>query len=142
MGSDGLPFTARVGRMDGRVFRETTYSGIIRLEEEALILEYRAEVTEVGDGSMETRRGAIAEQAIPVDVIRSVACSRRLLRRPVLDIELARLGPAEGIPWASGTRVRLRLPRGARRSGRELCTDVSLLKADARLRELGHGDLT
>jgi hypothetical protein len=142
MGPDGLPFTARVGRMDGRVFQETTYGGIIRLKEDALVLEYRAEVTEVGGGSMETRRGAIAEHAIPVDAIRSVTCSRGLLRRPVLDIELARLGPADGIPWAAGARVRLQLPRGGQGSGRELCTDVRLLKADARLRELGQGDLT
>lgn len=141
MGADALPFTATVSGMEGRVYRETKYRGTVRLEQETLVLEYREEVTQMGGGSMDTRQVGVVEVAVPVDAIRSVACSRGFLRRPVLDIELTRLGPAEVVPWAAGTRVRLRLPRAERGGGRELCTDVRLQQADRRLRELGQGDL-
>ncbi|MFO7893004.1 MAG: hypothetical protein R6U63_04655 [Longimicrobiales bacterium] len=139
-----MPFKAAAEEMDGGSYRSTTYEGLLRLEENALVLEYRESVTEVGGetgmGYSQSQSG-VTEVRIPVDAIRSVERKRWLLL-PVMDIELARLGPAEDIPWATGTRIRLRIPFGERHRAGELATDVRLFQADERLRELGEGDLT
>jgi hypothetical protein len=142
---DALPFKAATEDMDGMSYRSVTYEGLLRVEEDALVLEYRESVTEVGGetgmGYAQSQSG-VTEVRIPLDAIRAVERRTRWLFLPVLDIELARLGPAEDIPWAKGTRIRLNVPFGERHRARDLATDTRLLQADARLRELGEGDLT
>lgn len=142
MRSQSIPFSASTSEMDGRVYRERSYTGLVRIDEDGLVLEFREDVTEVAGPSLAQRREGIREVRITVSDIRSIDTSRGVLRRPVVDIELARLGPAEAVPWATGTRIRLTLPRKERARGRALGTDHRLLQADARLRELGEGDLT
>ncbi|MGK7311010.1 MAG: hypothetical protein ACN0LA_02130 [Candidatus Longimicrobiales bacterium M2_2A_002] len=141
---DTLPFAAGTSEMSDTAYRETRYEGLIRLEADALVLEYRESVTDVGGmtglGYAESQSG-VTEVRIPLDAVRSVERRRRWLLLPVLDIELARLGPAEHVPWAKGTRIRLRIPFGERYRAAELATDIRLLQADTRLRELGEGDL-
>lgn len=126
-------------------YRSVTYEGLLRLEADALILEYRESVTEVGGdrgmGYSQSQSG-VTEVRIPVAAVRAVERRNRWLILPVLDIELGRLGPAEDIPWARGTRIRLNVPWGDRHRARDLATDTRLLQADERLRELGEGDLT
>ena len=139
-----IPFTAADSEMDGASYREITYEGLLRLEPEFLVLEYRESVTEVGGTTgmgYSRSQSEVAEVRIPMDAVRAVERRRRWLFLPVLDIELARLGPAEDIPWAKGTRIRLRIPFGERHRAGELATDVRLLQADSRLRELGESDL-
>lgn len=141
---DALPFKAATEEMDGMAYRSVTYEGLLRLEEDALVLEYRESVTEVGGetgmGYSQSMSG-VTEVRIPIDAVRTVEHRKRWLVLPVLDIELARLGPAEDVPWAKGTRIRLNVPFGERDRAGELATDVRLFQADERLRELGEGDL-
>ncbi len=142
---DALPFKAATEEMDGTSYRSTTYEGLLRLEDDTMVLEYRESVTEVGgETGMEYARSqsGVTEVRIPLDAIRTVERRKRWLLLPILDIELARLGPAEDIPWAKGTRIRLNVPFGERHRAGELATDVRLLQADSRLRELGEGGLT
>lgn len=142
---DALPFKAATEEMDGTSYRSTTYEGLLRLEDDTMVLEYRESVTEVGgETGMEYARSqsGVTEVRIPLDAIRTVERRKRWLLLPILDIELARLGPAEDIPWAKGTRIRLNVPFGERQRAGELATDVRLLQADSRLRELGEGGLT
>jgi hypothetical protein len=142
---DALPFKAATEEMDGMSYRSVAYEGLLRVEEDALVLEYRESVTEVGGetgfGYSQSQSG-VTEVRIPLDAVRSVARRTFWFIVPVLDIELARLGPTEAIPWAKGTRIRVRVPFGERHRARDVATDVQLLQADARLRELGEGDLT
>lgn len=141
---DALPFKVATEEMDGISYRSTTYEGLLRLEEDALVLEFRESVTEVGGvtgmGYSRSQSG-VTEVRIPMDAVRTVARRKRWLILPVLDIELGRLGPTEDVPWARGTRIRLQVPWGDRHRATELATDIQLLQADERLRELGEGDL-
>lgn len=142
---DALPFKAAAEEMDGVSYRSTTYEGLLRIEDDALVLEYRESVTEVGGktgvGYSQSQSG-VTEVRIPMAAVRTVERRKRWLILPVLDIELARLGPAEAVPWAKGTRIRLNVPWGERHRARDLATDTRLLQADERLRQLGEGDLT
>lgn len=141
---DALPFRAGTSEMSDATYREIRYEGLIRLEADALVLEYRESVTEFGGGTASgygQSQSGISEVRIPLEALRSVERRNRWLVLPVVDIELARLGPAGDIPWAKGTRIRLRIPFGERHRAGELATDVRLLQADTRLRELGEGDL-
>lgn len=137
-----LPFSATASELDGHTYRERSYRGLVRLEDDQLVLEFREQVTEMGGGSLHEREEPVREARVPVSAIRSVETSRGWIRRPALDIELARLGPAEAVPWADGTRIRVRIPRRERERARSLGTDIRMLQADARLRELGGDDLT
>lgn len=141
---DALPFKAGTSEMSDTEYRETSYQGLARLEEDALVLEYRASVTEFGGTAglgYSENRSPVSEVRIPFDAIRSVERRKRWLLLPVLDIQLARLGPADDVPWAKGTRIRLRIPFAERHRASELATDIRLLQADTRLRELGENDL-
>ncbi len=136
-----IPFWASTGEMDGSSYRDTRYEGLVRLDDHGLVLEFREQVTEIGGGTVQERQEGVREVRIPTEAIRSVEYRHRYLRRPILDIELARLGPAEAVPWARGTRVRVRVSRKDRSHAHELGSELRLLQADARLRELGEGDL-
>lgn len=142
---DALPFKAATEEMDGMSYRSVAYEGLLRVEEDALVFEYRESVTEVGGetglGYSQSQSG-VTEVRIPLNAIRSVERRSPWFFFPVLDIELARLGPAEDVPWAKGTRIRVRVPFSERHRARDLATDTRILQADERLRELGEGDLT
>lgn len=115
--------------------------GLLRLEDQALVLEFGERVTEIGEGVVDQQGTGVHEVRIPVGAVRELSYRHRWIRPSLLDIELARLGPAEAVPWLRGTRIRVRVPRGAGALARELGAEVELLQADARLRELGEGDL-
>ena len=142
---DALPFKVSTEEMDGMSYRSIAYEGLVRLEDDALVIEYRESVTEMGGetgmGYSRSQSG-VTEVRIPLDAVRTVERRRRWLLLTVLDIELSRLAPAEDVPWSKGTRIRLRIPFGERQRAGDLATDVRLLQADTRLRELGEGDLT
>lgn len=111
---DAIPFTAKTGELDASVYRETVYEGLLRLEDQALVLEFGERVTEIGEGVVDQQGTGVHEVRIPVGAVRELSYRHRWIRPSLLDIELARLGPPRRCPGseAPGSGSACRVLRG------------------------------
>lgn len=138
--SEVVPFTA--SSVSGDTYTSIGARGLMRLEDDALVLEYRETVTDLSGESYDEKRGPVQELRIPLDRVRSIQARRRYFVIPVCEIEVDRLAALGSVDWADGTLLRLRVPFRKYDIARDLAATHSLAQADARLRELGEGDLT
>lgn len=128
--------------MGGDTYTSVEARGLMRLEDDALVLEYRETVTDMAGVSYDEKRGPVRELRIPLERVRSIQARRRYFVIPVCEIEVDRLAALGSVDWADGTLLRLRIPFLKYDTARDLAATHSLAQADARLRELGEGDLT
>lgn len=130
--------------MSDEVYTSTSVRGLLRIEGDALVLEYRETVNDyggTGSTGYGTRPGPVQELRLPLERVRSIVARRRYFLVPVCEIHVDRLATFESIDWANGTLLRLRIPFRHFQEARDVAASLSLLQADARLRELGEGDL-
>lgn len=138
---ESTPFTASYSSFAGGVYRDATARGVMRLEADALVLEYREKVTEVSDTDYGQAQGPVREVRIPLETLRSVEVRRRFFLLPVCEVEVSRMAALEPLPWADGFRLRVRVPFRSRDHARDLASSLRLLQAERRLQELGEGGL-
>lgn len=145
-----VAFTATTDTLQGSRVRRTEYQGVLRLAGNELVLEFtmRSAIlggdvvivigTNGGVGGQDTADdGEVHTARIPLEQIGELEVSSGLLFQPRIDIEVNRLGALATVPWAKGSRVRLRLARRDARRARELAVDTRLRLAEAQLRRLG-----
>lgn len=139
---EAVPFTASSSSMGGDGYTSIEARGLMRLTDDALVLEYRETVTDVSGVSYDEKRGPVQELSIPLDRVRSIRARRRYFVLPVCEVEVDRLAALGSLDWADGTLLRVRVPFRKYDTARDLAATHSLAQADAHLRELGEGDLT
>ncbi|HEU4827565.1 MAG TPA: hypothetical protein VFT04_00075 [Gemmatimonadales bacterium] len=137
-----LPFTVRTRSPEqvtaGRVQTvEERYSGVVRLSESGLHLEWsgRREHTDTRSGSVTSRveQLPVARIVIPARGIMEATLRWRWWR-PYVRLRVNDVGSLEGFPGANATECRLRISREDRARAVEFITDLRLLMADAELR--------
>lgn len=127
--------------MSGSDYKSTTVRGLLGIDDDALVLEYRETVSDYGGSGYSTHPGPVQEVRLPLERVRSITTRRRYFFLPVCEIRVDRLATLEHVDWADGILLRVRIPFQHFQEARELAASLSLLQADARLRELGEGDL-
>ena len=116
---------------------EIEIRGLVRLEADALVIEYRQTRAQVlsfqappGDMELRTVR-------VPLSAIDSIEVKSSLFRTPRIVMEFNRLDAVPALPWSETTRLVLPIVRRDRDRARELTVSLQNRLADAQLRRLG-----
>ncbi len=112
--------------------------GLLRLDADALVLEYRETCTDYGT-TERTDPGAVRRIEVPLGAVESLEVRRRFLRGPLLVLRLRSLAPLDGVRYADGARLSLPVARAEAARARELRGAVAERLAEAALRRLGAG---
>ena len=121
----------------GSFAAEVEVRGLIRLEPDALVLEYRntkamvlSFVAPPNDGELHTVR-------IPIAAVESITVKSALFGKPKIVIEFSRLDVLPSLPWSETTRLVLPIEKRDRDRGREIAVTLQNRLADAQLKQLG-----
>jgi hypothetical protein len=115
-----------------------TVHGVLRTEEDGLVLEYRS--SENYFGAKPSREGEIRTVSIPWSEIQSIEYRRRFWVGGALVLRTRSLRALEGVPAARGTEVSLSVARADRLTARELAANVALALVERRWAALGEAD--
>ena len=133
-----IPFAWSRQVLTGHNLHVVRVEGLLRFAGDALVLEFR-ETTLDASGTFTVERGEVRRVDVPLEHVAGLTLRRRFLRPPVLVLEVHTLAALEAFPYASGSRLELRIARAERERAREVCGLVAHRVADARLRQLEAG---
>jgi hypothetical protein len=117
---------------------QVTTRGMVRLDADALVIEFRETSTNLTTLAEES--GAVREVRIPIDALESLEViggwwSARL------SIRTRTLAVLQDVPGATGNECELRIRRRDRTAAREFAVAVSLALSGRELRRLEEGEL-
>jgi hypothetical protein len=133
-----IPFGWARQVLTGRNLHVVRVEGLLRFEGDALVLEFR-ETTFDASGTFTVERGEVRRVEVPLEQVAALTLRRRFLRPSLLVLEVHTLAALEAFPYASGSRLELRIGRAERERAREVCGLLAHRVADARLRHLEAG---
>lgn len=121
-----------------RFFTETwerfvTVRGVLRTEEDGMVLEFRRSETDFGTIASQDD---ICTVHVPWAEVQSLEYRRRFPWRASLVLRTRSLHTLADVPAVQGNEMSLSIPRGDRLAARELAATVSLALADQRLAAL------
>ena len=121
-------------------------SGLVRLEQDRLVIEFSGSETLIGaiatlpvPGSGPAGAGEdpqVRSVDVPLADVARLTVIGGVLRRPRLQLEVNRVSALANIPWAAGPRCTVSVARADRDRLRELAAELDMTIADAELREL------
>ncbi len=124
-------------------------SGIMRFEDDALVLEFVTDISEYSMTSFKQSRTDIQVRTIPVHLIQSIECKRWKFRNntgdwkhiwnPKLLITTKSLKVLEGIPTARGNELMLTLELRGFQTARAFAAQTMALVAENRMQRIEAG---
>lgn len=132
-----VPFSYSYSSAD--LTRHCRVRGLLRLEEDELILEFRESFLDYTTGKMEQSETEIRSLSVPLEQIASLEFRRHWLLLGRIVLETHSLRALEGLPNASSGKLVLRVAYRDRDRARELCAAAGSALADQQLRRLGEG---
>ncbi|MBL7991653.1 MAG: hypothetical protein JNN25_09470 [Candidatus Kapabacteria bacterium] len=124
-------------------------SGVMRFEDNALVLEFVTAIIEYSITSVKQSRTDVQTRVIPLHLIQSIECKRWKFRNntgawkhvwnPKMIITTKSLKALEGIPSARGHELMLTLEVRGFQASRAFAAQVTALLADERLRHIEAG---
>lgn len=138
MDISAVPF--KVTRQGGDVFVSVETKGMMRLEDDELVIEFVDIATDYRSSGMQSEKSDLQEQRIPLAQVDSVTYGRRVIRASMLELRCVSLSCLAGVPFADGNRVTVRVARADRERARDFAATVGLALADRHLKRLGHGE--
>jgi hypothetical protein len=124
-------------------------SGIMRFEENALVLEFVTDMSEYSMTSFKQSRSDIQTRIIPLHLIQSIECKRWKFRNntgdwkhvwnPKMIITTKSLKVLEGIPSANGNELMLTLEVRGLQTARAFAAQATTLLVEERLQRIESG---
>jgi hypothetical protein len=115
-----------------------TVRGVVRMEPDAIVIEFRETTTSLA--TLSESSGGIRIARIPLDDVESVDVVRRWFRRPILRIRTRTLSALESVPGAAGNECRLPIRGRERLAAREFAVSTTLLLSGRELRRIEDGE--
>ena len=126
-----VPFTRRFFNETGE--RLITVRGVLRTEEDGLVLEFRRSET---DFATKASQDDIRTVQVPWAEIQSIEYRLRFLWRAALVLRTRSLRTVENVPGVRGNEMTLSIARADRLAARELAATVEMHLADRRIAAL------
>jgi hypothetical protein len=126
-----VPFTRRFFNETGERF--ITVRGVLRTEEDGLVLEFRRSETDFGTTASQDD---IRTVHVPWAEVQSLEYRLRFLWRAALMLRTRGLRTLGDVPGVRGNEMSFSIARGDRLAARELAATVGLFLADQRLAAL------
>lgn len=126
-----VPFTRRFFNETGERF--ITVRGVLRTEEDGIVLEFRRSETDFGTMAS---HDDIRTVHVPWAEIQSLGYRLRFLWRAALVLRTRGLRTLGDVPGVRGSEMSLSIARGDRLAARELAATVELALADRRIAAL------
>lgn len=124
-------------------------SGIMRFEENALVLEFVTAISEYSITSFKQSRSDVQTRIIPLHLIQSIECKRWKMRNntgdwkhiwnPKMVITTKSLKVLEGIPSARGNELMLTLETRGLQNARAFAAQIVAILAESRLQQIEAG---
>jgi hypothetical protein len=133
MNGTAVPF--RMETISTDMSRSVRTDGVLRLEADALVVEFRE--TQTSLMTLREKIGAVNEVRIPLEHIESMELRRLWFGRGRLHVRTRTMTVLANVPGTSGNEVRLHVRRVDRDRARELCISTSLALSGRELRQLG-----
>ncbi len=119
----------------------TRVSGLLRVEGDTLVLEFRQKTTDYSGMTAKASVAPLRTLHVPLHDIESISLGWRVPWGSRLVLTVHTLAALEGLPDREGPAAALRIPWQHYERARALANTASLHLIDRRLRELGEGDL-
>lgn len=115
-----------------------TLRGVIRLEADAIVIEYRE--TTMSLKTLEDESGEVHEARVFLEDVANVELARNWVGSGKLIIRTRTLAALEGVPGAAGNECVLPVRRRDRTSARELAVATSLALSGLELKRIEDGE--